>query len=162
MNFDFIYKDGFIFEEFYALFNTIHTQKVPLIRSALYGFSSHLVMYNSRSACKGSVSASGLTLWPHSHTLFREEVMFSEIWMSGCELKQTLLSLWINITVVMHSIRWNSNFYLRLCENDHTNKMNSYIGAESDISQKLRGLQELKIYLNNIKNLWLFVTENVD
>ncbi len=111
----------------------------PLIKSAL---NPHLVMYNSRSACKGSVSASGLTFWPHSHTLFKEEVMFSEIWMSGCGLKQTLLSLWINIMVVVYKTKSNIHYYLRLCENDHTNKMNSYVGAESNISQKLRGLRE--------------------
>ncbi len=102
-------------------------------------------MYNSRSACKGSVSASGLTFWPHSHTLFKEEVMFSEIWMSGCGLKQTLLSLWITIMVVVYKTRSNIHYYLRLCENDHTNKMNSYVGAESNISQKLRGLGVEKI-----------------
>ncbi len=60
--------------------------------------------------------------------------------MSGCGFKQALLSLWINIMVVMHSNRWNSHFYLWLCKNDHTNKMNSYISAESNISQKLRSL----------------------
>lgn len=47
-----------------------------------------LVMYNSRSACSGSVSSGGLILWPQSHTLRRDELMFGDSWISGCEDKK--------------------------------------------------------------------------
>lgn len=40
-------------------------------------------MYNSRSACSGSVSLEGFILRPQSHTLLREEVMLGDIWISG-------------------------------------------------------------------------------
>lgn len=49
---------------------------------------TYLVMYNSRSACSGSVSSGGLILRPQSHTLRRDELMFGDSWISGCEDKK--------------------------------------------------------------------------
>lgn len=44
---------------------------------------TYLVMYNTRSACRGSVSLEGMTLLAHSHTLLRDEEMLVEMLISG-------------------------------------------------------------------------------
>lgn len=100
-----------------------------------------LVMYNSRSACSGSVSSGGLILRPQSHTLRRDELMFGDSWISGCEDKK-----WGQRSKVNNHQRRRrrplhpSGTHLRLRQHDQSDQVDPHVGPQGHVPQQLRGL----------------------
>lgn len=92
--------------------------------------------------CSGSVSLEGFILFPQSQTLLREDVMFVDIWISGCIKNIHILHC---IQVLLKLIKKSELLKrgttdLWLHQDNHSDQVHPHIGSQSYVSQQLRGL----------------------